>query len=61
MGIATSAFDVLTPPNPEYRQLVSTIRVPILLLIGDVPVVSPEAATELQAVINPFLMSVLAL
>src|SRR3984957_13690229 len=24
-----SAFDVLTPPNPEYRQLVGTIEVPI--------------------------------
>ena len=30
-----SAFDVLTPPNPEYRQLVSTIDVPSLLVIGD--------------------------
>ncbi len=43
-----SAFDVLTPPNPEYRQLVSTIDVPILLVIGDDPVVSLETARELQ-------------
>ena len=42
-----SAFDVLTPPNPEYRQLVSTIDVPILLVIGDKPVVSLETAREL--------------
>lgn len=43
-----SAFDVLTPPNPEYRQLVSTLRVPVLIVIGDRPVVSIEAARELQ-------------
>jgi N-formylmaleamate deformylase len=44
-----SAFDVLTPPNPEYHQLVSTIDVPILLVIGDNPVVSLETARELQS------------
>jgi pimeloyl-ACP methyl ester carboxylesterase len=48
-----SAFDVLTPPNPDYRQLVSTIDVPILLAIGDTnPVVSLETARELQN-LNP--------
>jgi len=48
-----SAFDVLTPPNPEYRQLVSTIGVPILLAIGDnSPVVSMETARELPH-LNP--------
>jgi len=48
-----SAFDVLTPPSPEYRQLVSTICVPILLVIGDVgAVVSLETARELQG-LNP--------
>ena len=49
-----SAFDVLTPPNPEYRQLVSRIDVPILLVIGDKPVVELETATELQR-LNPRL------
>ncbi len=44
-----SAFDVLTPPNPEYHQLVSTIDVPILLVIGDGGVVSLETARELQS------------
>jgi N-formylmaleamate deformylase len=44
-----SAFDVLTPPNPEYRQLVSTIDVPTLLVIGDAGVVSLETARELQS------------
>jgi N-formylmaleamate deformylase len=48
-----SAFDVLTPPNPEYRELVSTICVPILLIIGDIDaVVSLETAGELQR-LNP--------
>jgi N-formylmaleamate deformylase len=48
------AWDVLTPPNPEYHQLVSTICVPILLVIGDAPVVSLETARELQN-LNPRL------
>ena len=49
------AFDVLTPPNPDYRQLVSTIHVPILLVIGDNgAVVSLETARELQN-LNPRL------
>jgi N-formylmaleamate deformylase len=43
-----SAFDVLTPPNPEYRELVSNICVPTLLVIGDNGVVSLQTARELQ-------------
>lgn len=43
------AFDVLTPPNPDYRRLVSTIDVPGLLVIGNKGnVVSLEMAQELQ-------------
>lgn len=45
----TSAFDVLTPPNPDYRDLMSAIDVPTLLVIGDTsPVVTPEMAAELR-------------
>jgi N-formylmaleamate deformylase len=44
-----SAFNVLTPPNPEYQQVVSTIDVPILLVIADSGVVSLETARELQS------------
>ena len=47
-----SAFDVLTPPNPEYRELIRGIRVPVLLVIADAGVVSLETARELQA-LNP--------
>jgi pimeloyl-ACP methyl ester carboxylesterase len=46
------AFDVLTPPNPEYRDVVSAIDVPSLLVIGDDPVVTLEMATELRS-LNP--------
>ena len=48
------AFDVLTPPNPEYHRLVSAIDIPILLVIGDNGVVSRETARELQN-LNPRL------
>jgi N-formylmaleamate deformylase len=48
------AFDVLTPPNPDYRQLVSATYVPILLVIADRGVVSLETARELQK-LNPRL------
>jgi N-formylmaleamate deformylase len=46
------AFDVLTPPNPAYRDVVSAIDVPTLLVIGDKPVVTFEMATELHR-LNP--------
>ncbi len=46
-------FDVLTPPNPDYRDVVSTIDVPTLLVIGDTnPVVTFEVAMELRG-LNP--------
>ena len=48
------AFDVLTPPNPPYRELVSGFDVPSLLAIGDKGVVSLETARELQN-LNPQL------
>jgi N-formylmaleamate deformylase len=47
------AIDVLTPPNPVYRDVVSAIDVPILLVIGDSsPVVTIEMAMELRS-LNP--------
>ncbi len=48
------AFDVLTPPNPDYQQLVRTTDLPILLVIADHGVVSRETAQELQN-LNPRL------
>jgi pimeloyl-ACP methyl ester carboxylesterase len=48
-----SAFDVLTPPNPRYRDVVRAIDVPSLLVMGDSsPVVTLEMATELRS-LNP--------
>jgi N-formylmaleamate deformylase len=49
-----SAFDVLTPPNPECHELVSAICAPLLLVIADRGIVSLETARELQNV-NPRL------
>jgi pimeloyl-ACP methyl ester carboxylesterase len=46
------AFDVLAPPNPDYREVVNAIDVPTLLVIGDNPVVSLETAMELRG-LNP--------
>ncbi|GGR22161.1 alpha/beta fold hydrolase [Deinococcus ruber] len=48
------AFEVLTPPNPDFRELIRDICVPILLVLGSKGVVSPETAQGLQA-INPLL------
>jgi pimeloyl-ACP methyl ester carboxylesterase len=49
-----AAFDVLTPPNPDYKLLVSAIDVPSLLVFGDNGVVSSVVAQKLQS-INPGL------
>ena len=49
-----SAFDILTPPNPDYIQLARSFNVPSLLVIADDGVVSAELASELQ-LINPIL------
>ncbi len=44
-----AAFDVLTPPNPDYRQVVRAIEAPCLLVIGGpAGVVSPEVAADLR-------------
>jgi N-formylmaleamate deformylase len=49
------AFEVLTPPNPDYTQIVSAIEVPSLLVIGgSAGVVSPDVAADLQR-LNPRL------
>jgi pimeloyl-ACP methyl ester carboxylesterase len=49
------AFAILTPPNPDYRQLIQGLVVPSLLVIGDDgAVVSREVAAEL-AQLNPGL------
>jgi len=42
------AFEVLTPPNPDYIQLIKTLDIPSLLVIGDNgSIVSTPMATEL--------------
>ncbi|WP_433502896.1 alpha/beta fold hydrolase [Pseudonocardia halophobica] len=54
LGTSLAAFDILRPPNPPYRELVSALDVPTLLVIGDKPVVTLDVATELGEV-NPLL------
>jgi len=54
MNTPIQAFDVLTPPNPDYHHLVSAINAPILLIVADKGVVSLETAHELQK-LNPRL------
>jgi N-formylmaleamate deformylase len=54
MKTRIGAFEVLTPPNPEYHRLVSAIYAPSLVVIGDSGVVSLETARELQN-LNPRL------
>ena len=49
-----NAFEVLTPPNPAYRELIRSIRVPILLVVGGRGLVSLETARALQG-LNPYL------
>lgn len=44
-----SAFEVLTPPNPEWRGLVERLSVPTLLLVADRGVISLETARELRS------------
>lgn len=44
------AFDILAPPNPDYRQLICALAIPSLLVIGGVGgVVSPIVAAELAS------------
>ena len=47
---SVKAFEVLAPPNPDFRVVVRGIEVPTLLVIGDSPVVSLELALELSGI-----------
>ncbi|GMA16898.1 alpha/beta hydrolase [Deinococcus metallilatus] len=49
-----SAFDVLTPPNPDFRPLVRDIQLPTLLVVAEKGVISATVAEELQG-LNPRL------
>ncbi|MDR3006801.1 MAG: alpha/beta hydrolase [Sphingobacterium sp.] len=43
------AFDVLIPPNPDYKELMGKVSVPSLLVFGDKGIVSCNVAKELQS------------
>ena len=49
------AFEILTPPNPDYVQLINALNVPSLLVVGGIgSVISLGMATELAG-LNPCL------
>jgi N-formylmaleamate deformylase len=45
---SVNAFEVLRPPNPDYHTLMSSLRVPVLIVLGDAPVLSIATARKLQ-------------
>lgn len=49
-----SACEVLTPPNPDWRNLAQALAAPALLITADRGIVSREIASELQG-LNPLL------
>lgn len=52
------AFEILTPPNPNYVQLIKALNIPSLLIMGDKDaVVSPQIAAELAG-LNQYLQFV---
>jgi pimeloyl-ACP methyl ester carboxylesterase len=57
------AFDVLTPTNPDFRQLISAIRVPTLLIIQVAQIVEAGHALHFDqperfsAIVKDFLVA----
>ena len=52
-----NAFEILKPPNPEYRQIIKEIKCPCLLLYGDRGILNDGQADELRR-INPLVTAV---
>lgn len=45
---SVNSFEILTPPYPDFRQLISTLAIPSLLVIGGVEsIITPQEAEEL--------------
>lgn len=49
-----NALEVLAPPNPDFRNLISSIAAPILVVLGSRGIVSLDIAKELTG-LNPHL------
>lgn len=49
-----AAFDVLTPPNPDYRSLVSSVDIPGLLVYGENGVITPSVSEEVKQLNHRF-------
>ncbi|GAB3028718.1 hypothetical protein GCM10027285_08830 [Oleiagrimonas citrea] len=48
MRTRIEAFEVLRPPNPDYRQLIRAIDIPTLLITAESGIVTSEMADALQ-------------
>ena len=53
-GTSLEVFAVLEPPNPDFRDIVTALKVPTLLVIGDRGILSVDTAKELHER-NPLL------
>lgn len=49
-----AAFEVLIPPNPDYRSLLSSVDVPGLLIYGEKGVIKPAVAEEIHQLNHRF-------
>lgn len=56
---STIPFQVLKPPNPEYKQLMSEIDVPSLLVIADEGIVSAAVGEDLQNLNSKLQMEII--
>lgn len=43
-----AAFEVLAPPNPDYRSLISSVDIPGLLVYGERGIITPAVAEEIH-------------
>lgn len=49
---SVNAFEILTLPNPDYRQLISTLTIPTMLVIGGVGSIITPIEAEALSMIN---------
>ena len=50
MQTSINAFNILMPPNPEYKQIIKEIKCPCLLLYGDRGIISNDQANDLRKI-----------
>jgi len=55
-----AAFEVLMPPNPDYRSLMSSMDIPALLVYGENGLITPSVAQEVQQLNHRFKIAQIA-